>query len=55
MNTGVRPSRGVNAHNSTGDAFKRAFEMILHRVAMRLALPAGEWRAVISDDQFQPS
>src|SRR5262249_59895377 len=27
--------------------------MILHRIAMRLALPAGERRAVVSDDQFQ--
>jgi hypothetical protein len=27
--------------------------VILHRVAMRLALPAGERRAVVSDHQFQ--
>ena len=55
VNTGVRSSSAVNAHSSAGDALKRAFDVILHRVAMRLALPAGEWRAVVSDDQFQSS
>ena len=33
-------------------ALKGALKMILHRVAMRLALPASEGCAVISDDQF---
>src|ERR1041384_5111358 len=27
--------------------------MVLHRVAMRLALPAGEHRAVVGNDEFQ--
>jgi len=53
MNTCVRSSRAMNAYSSTNDAFKRAFEMILHCVAMRLALPAGERRAVVRDYQFQ--
>src|SRR5215831_78822 len=53
MNTGVRSPRAVNAHSSATDSLKRALEMILHRIAMRLALPAGERRAVVSDDQFQ--
>jgi len=52
VNTGVRSSGAVNAHNRAGDALKRALEMILHRVAVRLALPAGERRAVVSDDEF---
>jgi hypothetical protein len=52
VNTGVRSSRAVNPHNSATDALKRALEMILHRVAMRLALPAGEGRAVVSDDEL---
>jgi hypothetical protein len=55
VNTGVRSSGAVNAHRFASDALKSALEMILHRVAMRLALPAGERRAVISDDQFQSS
>ena len=53
VNSGVRSSRAVNAHNSASDAFKRALEVILYRVAMRLALPAGERRTVVSDDEFQ--
>jgi hypothetical protein len=55
MHTGVRSSRAVNGHSPTGDALKRALEVILYRIAMRLALPAGEWCAVVSDDEFQPS
>ena len=55
VDAGVRSSSAVNAHSSAGEALKRALEMILHRVAMRLALPAGERRAIVSDDQFQSS
>jgi hypothetical protein len=53
VNTGVRSSSAVNAHSSAGDALKRAFDVILHRVAMRLALPAGEWRAVVRNDELE--
>ena len=52
VNTGVRPSRAVNAHSSVSDTLKRALEMILHRVVMRLALPAGERRAVVRNDEL---
>ena len=55
VNTGIRSSRAVNAHSFASDSLKGALEMILHRVAVRLALPAGERCAVISDDQFQSS
>jgi hypothetical protein len=55
VNTGVRSPRAVNTHSYATDALKRALEVILYRVPMRLALPAGEPRAVISDDQFQSS
>jgi hypothetical protein len=55
VNTSVRSSSAMNALNSASDAFKRALEVILHCVAMRLALPAGERRAIISNDQFQSS
>ena len=33
---------------------KRCFQVILDRVAVRLALPAGKRRAVVGDDEFQP-
>src|ERR1044071_7353035 len=53
VNTRVRTSRSVYAHRPSGDAFERAFQMILNSVAVRLALPAGEWHAVVSHDEFQ--
>jgi hypothetical protein len=52
VNAGIRSPCTMNANSSAINALKRALEMILHRVAMRLALPASEWRAVVSDDQF---
>jgi hypothetical protein len=42
----------MDTHNSASDALKRALEVILHRVAMRLALPAGERRAVVRNDKL---
>ena len=53
MNACVCSSSAVNAHSSAGDALKGAFDVILYRVAMRLALPPGERCAVIGNDQFQ--
>jgi hypothetical protein len=52
MDACVRSSGPVNARASSGDALKRAFQMILNSVAVRLALPARERRAVISYDEF---
>jgi hypothetical protein len=53
MNTGVCSSGAVNAYSFASDALKGALEVILHRVTMRLALPASDRRTVISDDKFQ--
>jgi hypothetical protein len=52
VNTCVRSSRAVNAHSSASNSLKRALEMILHRVAMRLALPASERGAVVRNDEL---
>jgi hypothetical protein len=52
VNTGVGSSGAMNADNFVTNALKSAFEMILHRVAMRLALPTSKRGAVISDNQF---
>jgi hypothetical protein len=52
MNTGVCSSRAMDAHSSARDSSKGALEVILNRVAMGLALPAREWRAVVSDSEF---
>jgi hypothetical protein len=52
MNTCVRSSRAVNADSSASDVLKGALEMILHRVAMRLALPTGERCTVVRNDEL---
>jgi hypothetical protein len=52
MDACIRSSGAVNTHWPASDALKGALEMILDRVAMRLTLPAGERRAVISDYHF---
>ena len=55
VDTGVRSSSAVNARRLAKNALKRALQTILDGVAMRLALPAGEWSAVVRNDEFQPS
>ena len=55
VNAGVRSPGPVNARGSSGNALERAFEVILNGVAVRLALPAGERRAVVRDDESQAS
>jgi hypothetical protein len=45
----------VNAHSVTADTLEHALELILNGVAMRLALPTRKLRAVVGNDQFQPS
>jgi hypothetical protein len=53
MNTCIGSSGPEHPWSFAGNSLKRALEMVLNSVAMRLALPAGERRAVVSDDQFQ--
>src|SRR5919198_209347 len=55
VNTSVGSSSTMNAHSDAGDTFKGVLKMILYRFAMRLTLPAGEPRAVVSGGQFQSS
>jgi hypothetical protein len=49
MNTGISASGAVNADVLATDLLERAFHFVLDSVAMCLALPAGEGRAVISN------
>jgi hypothetical protein len=44
----------VDADVSAGDLGEGGFEMILDTIAARLALPAGEWAAIIRDEQLEP-
>ena len=55
MDACVRSAGPVDSHRPSGDARKRAFQMILDSVAVSLALPARERRSIISDDEFQSS
>jgi hypothetical protein len=51
----IRSSGPMNANSFAADTLKRAFDMILNRVAMGLALPPGKSSPVVSYDEFQSS
>jgi len=55
MDTGVWSSGAMNARRLAKDALKRVLHVILDGIAMRLALPTGERRAIVRDNEFQPS
>ncbi len=50
VHAGISASRSVNANWSSMDAFERALKMILNPIAVRLALPACKWLAVVGND-----
>jgi hypothetical protein len=52
VNAGVCSSGTVNARRLAKDALKRALHVILDSIAMRLALPTGEWRTVVCNNEF---
>ena len=49
MNTGISAPGAVNSYLLAADLLQSAFQFVLDRVAMGLALPAGEGRAVVSN------
>jgi len=49
VNTRIRSSRAVNVNALATDLMERALELVLSCIAMRLALPAGESRPVVSN------
>ena len=55
VNASIRSSGPVDAHTLAADAFKRALEVVLNRVAMGLTLPARKRGPVVGNDHFQPS
>src|SRR5438445_9871758 len=55
VHSGVGPTSAVDPDALTSDTLKGALEMILNRVAMRLALPSRKLASVVRDDQFQAS
>ena len=54
MNTRVRSTGAVDANLISGDARECAFEMVLDRIAIALALPAGKAGPVVRHGKFHP-
>lgn len=52
VDAGVRSSRAMNAHVFAKDPLKCLLYVVLNRIAMRLALPTRERRAVVRDNQL---
>src|SRR5437879_9486445 len=55
VNSGVGPTRAVDPDALIAHTLEGALEIILSRVAMRLALPSRKLASVVRDDQFQAS
>src|SRR6266446_8897307 len=53
VNCGVGSTSAVDPDALTADTLEGALEMILNRIAMRLALPSRKLTSVVSNDQFQ--
>ena len=54
MDAGIGPAGAVNTRALASHLTKSALNMILNRVAVRLALPARKLASVVGDDQLQP-
>jgi hypothetical protein len=51
----IRSPGPMNTDGLAPDTRKRALDMILNRVAMRLTLPAGKSFPIVGDNHLQPS
>ena len=49
VNTGIGASGAMNSDALAADLVQRTFQFILNGIAMCLALPAGEGRAVVGN------
>jgi hypothetical protein len=52
VDPGICSSGAVNARRLAKDTLKRALQVILDGIAMRLALPTGEQRAIVCNNEF---
>jgi hypothetical protein len=52
VDTRIRPARAVDANGLAGNASERGFDVILHAVPIWLALPSGERRPIVSQNQL---
>lgn len=54
MDTGISPSGAMHSNGRACDLPEYAFQMILDRVSMLLALPTGKVTTVVRNDQPEP-
>ena len=54
VHSGVGAAGAMDANVFATNLRERFFQVVLNAVAIRLALPARKWRAVIGDDQLEP-
>ena len=54
MDARIGPPGAMHSHALGANPLKRAFQVILNRIAVRLALPSGKWRTVVGNDQLEP-
>lgn len=54
MDTSVGPPGAMHPDGLGTDASKSAFQAVLNRIAVRLALPSGKRGTVVGNDQLEP-
>ena len=54
MDTRIGPPSAMHPYRLGTNSLKSAFQVVLNRIAVRLALPSGERRTVIGNDQLEP-
>ena len=54
MNARVGPAGAMNPDRLGTDTLKSGFDVVLNPIPVRLALPAGKQRTVVSDDKLEP-
>src|SRR5207247_10890146 len=54
MDTRIGPSGAMDADRRGTDTLKSIFQVVLNRIAVRLALPSGKRCSVVGNDQLKP-
>src|SRR5439155_21337820 len=54
MDAGIGPPSAMDPDRLGTDTLKSIFQMVLNRIAVRLALPSGKRGTVVGNDQLEP-
>ena len=54
VDTGIGPPSAMHPYGLGTDSLKSAFQVVLNRIAVRLALPSGKRSTVVRNDQLEP-